>query len=156
MAIARSHPDADFGMLLNLAFRTFKEQLHGHLRERGFADVGAADGYVLRTVQGGDLNLKQLAQALGLTPQGTLKVVDDMVLRGYLTRRADATDGRVKRLQTTARADALLKEARRFHALFEARLRKRLGATGADATRKALEAIVSDRADVRGSRWELL
>lgn len=156
MGSPRSRADLDFGVLLNLSFRAFKLQLHEHLRQKGYADVGDAYGYVLRTLQGADLNLKQLASALGISPQGALKIVDEMVHRGYLARHEDPTDGRVKRLRATARAEALLREARRFHDGFESRLAKALGVGKLAATRQALTAIVENSAPGAGARWELI
>jgi DNA-binding MarR family transcriptional regulator len=134
----------DFGVLLNLAFGSFKNQLHEHLMRRGFDDVGPMYGYVFRFLRDEPNSLKALADWLGMTPQGALKIVDEMVANGYLERREHADDGRVKRLVLTARARQAVQLAKRFHTKFEQDVAKRLGAEAALSARAVLEAIVAD------------
>lgn len=135
----------DFGILLNLGFGAFKDALHDHLAGHGFDDLGGSFGYVLRTLEphGDGMSLKDLAAALAVTPQGTLKIVEDMVAKGYVARTPDAQDSRVKRLSVAPRGEALLAHARAFHRQFEARLAKRHGADALEATRRVLESLAN-------------
>ena len=66
-----------------------------------------------------------------------------MVGNGYVSRSADASDGRVKRLALTARGRAALAQARKFHARCERDLERRLGKRTVAATRQVLEALAS-------------
>lgn len=150
----------DFGILVNVAFGAFKDALHEHLGRAGFADVGRSFGYIVRTLEpaADGLSLKQLAAALDVTPQGALKIVDDMVAKGYVTRTTDATDTRVTRLRVGPRGHALLKEARRFHARFERQLISRHGERAVAQARVVLEGMTEARpgASAPGIRMQLL
>jgi DNA-binding MarR family transcriptional regulator len=134
----------DFGVLLNLAFGSFKNQLHDHLAQHGFDDIGPMFGYVFRFLRAEPHSLKELADWLGMTPQGALKIVDDMVAKDYVERQAHTDDGRVKYLVLTARARAAMKQAQRFHMKFERDLGQQLGPGAALTARTVLEAIVAD------------
>ncbi len=144
----------DFGILLNLAYGRFKGRLHAHLAARGYADVGPSFGYVFRALADGPLLLARLAEVMGISPQGALKIVQEMVDAEYVTREADPSDARAKRLSLTARGRGALTEARRFHARFERELARRTGATAAREARRALEAIVA-MAPLDGDSGEL-
>lgn len=145
MAQARSpSPDAsvDFGVLLNLAFGTFKARLHDALARAGFDDVGSSFGYVFRLLASEPLNLSAVATALAISAPGALKIVNDMVDKGYVERLAHAGDARQKLLALTPRARQAMKAAHRFHGQFEAALARRLGAADAQAARRVLVAVV--------------
>jgi DNA-binding MarR family transcriptional regulator len=138
-----THKPIDFGVLLNLAFGSFKERLHDHLADRGFDDLGPSFGYVFRFLESGPHSLRQVADLLQITPQGALKIINDMVNKGYVRRGDDDRDGRTKPLVLTDRAVAVLRAARSFHRQFEADLKARVGETQATAVRAALEDIAS-------------
>lgn len=133
----------DFGVLLNLAFGAFKGTLHEHLAKQGFDDLGPSFGYVFRLLDAGPQNLRQLADALDITPQGALKIVNDMVNKGYVIRSEDAQDARSKLLSLTARATKAMAAARRFHTKFERDLASRIGEKQSAAARLAMEDIAS-------------
>ena len=134
----------DFGILLNLAFGAFKRQLHAELARIGFDDIGASFGYVFRLLANGPSNLSDVAASLGITAPGALKIVDDMVDKGYVERRKHPGDARQKLLTLTPRAHRAMAAAHDFHVAFERSLADRIGARRASAARAALEAIVAD------------
>ena len=140
----------DFGVLLNLAFGAFKSGLHEAMARAGFDDIGPSFGYVFRLLADEPSNLRHVAEALGMTAPGALKIVNDMVAKGYVERLEHAQDARQKLLGLTPRARKAMRVAHAFHAQFEADLARRIGARDTQATRKLLEAIVSD-ADARSS-----
>lgn len=140
----------DFGVLLNLAFVAFKDALDADLAAAGFDDIGTSFGYVFRLLAEAPCNLSELAKQLGMSSPGALKVVDDMVAKGYASRQADADDRRVKRLELTDRGRAALSRARSFHEQYEQALVQRLGMRQVAATRKLLEAMAASRADRNG------
>lgn len=133
----------DFGIALNLAFNVFKEEMHAALAQEGFDDLGPSFGYVFRLLEDGPRKLRDVAEHLGITAPGALKIVDDMVSKGYVERSDDPEDGRVKQLMLTSRGRQVLAAARRFHARFEAALVKRIGKTEVAACRTALESIAA-------------
>lgn len=150
MAPTRSpSPDApaDLGVLLNLAFGTFKAQLHRELARAGFDDIGASFGYVFRLLAPAPRNLSEVAAALAISAPGALKIVNDMADKGYVERLAHAADARQKLLALTPRALQAMKVAHRFHGQFEAGLARQLGAEDARAARRVLEAIVAAAPD---------
>jgi DNA-binding MarR family transcriptional regulator len=65
-----------------------------------------------------------------------------MVQRGYVERRPDADDSRVKRLRLGPRGRAALSAARRFHATFERRLEKDAGPAAVRQLRRLLQTII--------------
>lgn len=132
----------DFGVLLNVAFVAFKDALDADLAAAGFDDIGSSFGYVFRLLAGAPCNLSELALQLGMSSPGALKVVDDMVSKGYVSRSAVEGDKRSKRLVLTARGLAALNQARSFHQHYEKALAQRLGTNQVAATRMVLEAVV--------------
>lgn len=141
----------DFGVLLNLAFAAFKVDLHAALAKAGFDDVGPSFGYVFRMLEATPLTASDLAQALGMTVPGALKIVNDMVAKGYVERLDSDGDARRKPLDLTPRARAAMRAAHAFHARYEQSLAARVGPKQAQAARRLLEAIV-DESDQRAGR----
>jgi DNA-binding MarR family transcriptional regulator len=75
-----------------------------------------------------------------------------MVDRGYVERKDDAEDKRIRRLLLTARGRAALREARRFHARVERELADALGVKQVANARAVLMALAGESA--RGdTRW---
>ncbi len=137
----------DFGVLLNVAFGAFKQQLHRHLERSGFGDVGPSFGYVFRLLLAQPANLREVAERLGISAPGALKVVDDMEAKGYVERSEHAQDKRIKQLTLTSRGRAAVEAARSFHAQFERELAQRLGASDVAAARHVLEQMVAHMSD---------
>lgn len=131
----------DFGILLNVAFGAFKTQLHARLAQAGFDDLGSSFGYVFRLLDAQPQSLSQVALALGITSQGALKVINDMVAKGYVERHDEPGDARVKRLALTARAKEAMAEAHRFHVQFERALAGQYGDSQLASMRVVLEGI---------------
>jgi DNA-binding MarR family transcriptional regulator len=142
-ASSRRSPE-DFGVLLNLAFGAFKQYLHAELARVGFDDVGSSFGYVFRLLAKEPSNLRDVAAALSITAPGALKIVNDMVAKGYVERHEHPGDARQKLLTLTPRAHRAMAAARNFHVEFERSLASQVGRRQASAARAALEAIVAN------------
>src|SRR6476659_5066628 len=84
----------DFGILLGLAYSAFVDELRAHLAKSGFDRLNRSFGYVARALVDDTLSLRELADRLGITSQGALKIVDDMEANHYLERSPDPGDGR--------------------------------------------------------------
>src|SRR5882757_8137665 len=132
----------DFGIVLGLAYQGFVGHLHAYLARYGLGDAGPTVGYVVRAIADGPLNQRQLSRRLGITDQGTMKIIDDLERQGFVVRVADPEDARARRLELGPRGNALLRVARRFHARFERQLTAELGTSVAIA-RHVLEHIVA-------------
>jgi DNA-binding MarR family transcriptional regulator len=133
--------DIDLGILLGLAYQGFTDELRAALAAQGFDDLGGAYGYVFRALSADELSQRELAGRLGITDQGTAKILTEMVDRGYVERRADPDDARVKRLRLAKRGRDALAAARRFHAAFERRLVRDAGSAAVRSLRKTLELV---------------
>jgi DNA-binding MarR family transcriptional regulator len=137
----------DFGILLGLAYQSFTDLLRAALAKQGFDDLGGAYGYVFRALADAEPSQRELAGRLGITDQGMAKIIAEMVERGYVERRPDAEDSRVKRLRLAARGRAALAAARRFHAAFEHKLRVDVGDGPVRRLRELLQRIAERGAD---------
>src|ERR1041384_4254300 len=131
MVEEKPHLTLDFGILLGLAYQGFTDALRAALAEKGYDDLGGAYGFRGRAED--EPSQRELARRLGITDQGMAKIISEMVERGYVQRHPDPEDSRVNRLRLGQRGRAALAAARQFHAAFERRLQKEVGA---DAVRK--------------------
>lgn len=136
--------EPDFGVLLSVAYGTFFDQLHEHLRDLGFDGFTSRTGFVLRVLarseQSEAMSLRELADVLEMSSPAALKVIDAMVREGYVERVAVPGDRRVRAVTPTPRGHAALAAARRFHADVE----RDLGAHG-PALRAGLT-VIADQA----------
>jgi DNA-binding MarR family transcriptional regulator len=136
--------DLDFGISLALAYQAFVRELHEELARHGLTELGASYGYILRTVEAGPTNQRQLAERLEVSEQAIGKTVNEMVRRKFLARRVDPDDARARRLALGPKGEATLRHAKQFHARFEAKLVRELGDDVA-ATRRVLARIIDAR-----------
>ena len=125
--VEQKRPSLDFGILLGLAYQSFTDLLRTSLAKQGFDDLGGAYGYVFRALVDEEPSQRELALRLGITDQGMAKILSEMVERGYVERRPDPEDSRVKRLRLASRGKSALGAARRFHAAFEQQLGAAMG-----------------------------
>jgi DNA-binding MarR family transcriptional regulator len=139
-----NHKKVDFGILLNLAFQSFKSSLEEALADAGYEDIGRSFGYVFRLLAETSLNLRELADLLDVTPQGASKILADMQSKGYIERREDIHDKRVVRFVLTSRARKALDVAKEFHSSFEVSLARRVGAVQARQVRRVLDDIIAN------------
>lgn len=142
--------DRDFGVTLALGYQVMVRELHAELARHGLTGLGSSYGYILRTVEAGPLNQRQLAERLEVSDQAIGKTVSEMVRRKFLKRRVDPDDARARQLVLGPQGEATLRHAKQFHAKFEAKLAADLGGDVA-ATRRVLAHIIArgDGADAQ-------
>ena len=75
----------DLGVLVALAYGQMVRQLHAHLAQQGFDDLGRSDGYVFRALDLAPLTTSELAERLRISKQGAAQIVADMHADGTLT-----------------------------------------------------------------------
>ncbi|WP_378734258.1 MarR family winged helix-turn-helix transcriptional regulator [Nocardia brasiliensis] len=136
--------DLDFGILLGLSYQEFVRELRETLVADGFDDTGRSDGYVLRSLLRGPMNISELAERLEISKQGAAQIVDDMQRRGYVERRDNPADRRAKLLYPTARGNELVRAAKKFHRRYEQRLIRAHGAEAVAVLRTLLGAIATE------------
>ncbi|QXN96049.1 MarR family transcriptional regulator [Nocardia iowensis] len=134
----------DFGILLGLSYQEFVRELRENLVTEGFEDTGRSDGYVLRSLLRGPMNISELAERLEISKQGAAQIIDDMQRRGYVERRDDPDDRRAKLLYPTARGHDLVQTAKKFHRRYEQRLVRAHGAEAVAVLRTLLGVIATD------------
>ncbi len=144
MAGMTASRNLDFGILLLLADQEFVRGLRAITAEQGFTDQGKSDGFVLRTLGDGPTTITAMAERLEITKQGASQLADDMERRGYVERRPDPSDARVRLLYLTDRGEAALQTARKFHQAYERKLRTRFGDQAIDSMRDVLTAMAGE------------
>lgn len=124
--------------LLAMAFRQLIDRLHERLAEEGWHDVRGPYGFVLLAVRDGEMTATGLTALLGVTKQATSQLLDAMERDGYVARRADAADGRAKRVVITPRGRTLLDAVERIYAELDAEWAAHIGPARVDALRASL------------------
>jgi DNA-binding MarR family transcriptional regulator len=130
--------------LLRGARNTYGEIMHKALAAADCDDVPANGMYMIGglALGAGNAPLSVLVQQLKVSKQAAGKLVDTLVLRGYLKREVDEEDRRRFTVKLTERgwhAAAVQREAREK---IDAELVQRVGAETVAAARKALGALV--------------
>ncbi|MGH2588133.1 MAG: MarR family winged helix-turn-helix transcriptional regulator [Dehalococcoidia bacterium] len=127
----------DLGILLALAYRCFVDELTEGLSQAGFPGTRPAYGYLFRALQGDGLTVSGLAAQLQISKQATVKIVDDMEARGFVTRISNRADRREKTVRLTQRARDLMSVALQIGERVESEMVDQAGAQ-AVATMRAI------------------
>jgi DNA-binding MarR family transcriptional regulator len=134
----------DLGILLALAYASFVEDLRESLAKSGFDDLHASFGYVARNLAQRPLTLRELADRLGISSPGALKIVRELERTKYVERGADPKDARAIRLRLSKRGRAALAAAKAFHASYERSLVKKHGTRSVTHLRELLDAMIAE------------
>jgi MarR family transcriptional regulator, transcriptional regulator for hemolysin len=98
----RLDPYESLGFHCNLTFKAFVAAMEDRLKGTG---VSRAQFLALAHLTAlGPLSQGELANLLSITPATTVRLVDRMERDGWVTRRPDSVDGRVKRVVATEEA----------------------------------------------------
>jgi MarR family transcriptional regulator for hemolysin len=98
----RLDPYESLGFHCNLTYKAFVSALKGKLKGTG---VSQAQFLALAHLTAlGPLSQSELADRLSITPATTVRLVDRMERDGWVVRRTNSEDGRVKRLVPTEKA----------------------------------------------------
>jgi DNA-binding MarR family transcriptional regulator len=131
--------------LLGMAYRQLVDDLHAALRARGWTDVREVYGFVLLAVREADTTTTALAELLGVSKQATSKLLDAMEEGGYVRRRPDEHDGRVKVVGIEPRGRELLDAVEAVYVELEEGWAEVIGVTGLEQTRRRLERVLRSR-----------
>ncbi|KAA2263731.1 winged helix-turn-helix transcriptional regulator [Solihabitans fulvus] len=111
-------PGFELPLRLLLGFRVLIDELHEELARQGHPDVRPMHGFVFQAIGRDGATAAELGRRLGVSKQAAGKTVDALERLGYVTRRADANDGRRKVVRLTDRGyDCLARSARIFEEL---------------------------------------
>ena len=128
--------------LMAIASKSFIDDLHVRLVERGVHDVRPAFGYVLLAAREQPTSVTAVAALMGTTKQAASKLVEVMAAAGFVTREAHAVDARRQAIALTARGREVLVEVEAIYAELEARWAKVLGRDRVEAIRRDLIAVL--------------
>lgn len=118
--------------------RLMVDELIEGLRAAGYTDMTAAHHPVFENIDPEGTRLTTLAARAGMTHQSMGELVRMLELRGYLERRADASDGRVSLVRLTAKGRRAVRQAVEEIARIEAAWLDRFERAGVDADMRAV------------------
>jgi DNA-binding MarR family transcriptional regulator len=81
--------------LMRVARGSYKRAVDVQLAAGGFEDLPTTSGYLLAYLANNEESIPEKIEGLGIKQREFRELVDTLVLRGYLTREIDSTDGRV-------------------------------------------------------------
>jgi DNA-binding MarR family transcriptional regulator len=142
-----NYDDVPTSALLRAASRTYNDAVLGALAQSGCDDLPRRGGYILTAMHWSGASLDSVIEWMGVTKQAVGQSVDALVLRGYLERSPDPSDGRRVNLMLTDRGKEAGRIARSAIQRVDRELRERVGAETLAQTRTALAALLEiDRA----------
>lgn len=129
-------------VLLRGARAAFGSLIRRELDAAGFDDVPPNGLFVLGAVGHGSTPLADVIAALGVSKQTAGALVDTLVVRGYLERRADAVDRRRLTVCLTDRGKGAADVIRAAVSAADADLAAAVGAETVSTARRALAALI--------------
>jgi DNA-binding MarR family transcriptional regulator len=120
-------PPPLIGALLRMPFETVRERMLAGLHERGFGDLVAAHLDVFQYPGPDNQRPSELAKQARMSKQALNYLLGQMERLGYLERRQDAEDQRVKRVHLTERGQAAVRAIREIVLDVESDWERQLG-----------------------------
>jgi DNA-binding MarR family transcriptional regulator len=140
--VARPRPDPSTPTLLRTAYNVLSAAIYRAVSEAGATDMRPAHGNAMEmlAIQDG-LRLTDIAARAGMAPQSMGEIVDDLVAKGYLSRREDPADRRAKRIYLTQKGRDTAQASRIALLEIERRISETLGTDTYQEMRRNLAAI---------------
>jgi DNA-binding MarR family transcriptional regulator len=140
--VARPRPDPSTPTLLRTAYNVLSAAIYRAVSEAGATDMRPAHGNAMEmlAIQDG-LRLTDIAARAGMAPQSMGEIVDDLVAKGYLSRREDPADRRAKRIYLTQKGRDTAQASRIALLEIERRISETLGTDTYQELRRNLAAI---------------
>jgi DNA-binding MarR family transcriptional regulator len=140
--MADTAPQLDLGLAALFAGQALADAVRERLEARGFAGLRFSHGFLVQRLVEAEQSIAALAEALGVTQQAISKTVTELERLGYVRRRADPRDARVRLVALTDRGRAAVDAAREERAAVVAELRDRLGPRRVDAATRLLREVL--------------
>ena len=118
--------------------RVMVDELVERMRAGGYEDTTAAHHPLFENIDPGGTRLTVLAARAGMTHQSMGELVGALEQRGYVERRADPSDGRVRLVVLTAKGRGAVRLAVKEIAAIEAGWLEQVGAAGFELDVRAL------------------
>jgi DNA-binding MarR family transcriptional regulator len=130
--------------LLGRALEVLSDRLHEQLVAAGFDDHRMSHDNVMPHIPPGGITLAELSRRAGITKQAMAELVQDLETKGYLRRRPDPADRRVRIIEFTERGWSAVRTALDGFASVEKELQSRWGPHNFTLLRQMLEDITND------------
>ena len=118
--------------------RVMVDELIERLHRGGFPDMTAAHHPLFESIDPGGTRLTVLAARAGMTHQSMGELVSALEERGYVERRSDPSDGRVRLVVLTEKGRSAVRLAVKEIAAIEAAWLERVGAAGFELDGRAV------------------
>ena len=139
--MSRIPPD-HIGWTLWQAAQAWRREFSRGMVAAGHGWFGQARGNLMQHIGPSGVAQSVLADRAGLTKQAVQQFVDDLAADGIVTREADPTDARARRIVLTERGQAAMRDADRIKAAIEARWRDHLGTAEYDRLDSLLRRLI--------------
>jgi DNA-binding MarR family transcriptional regulator len=130
--------ELDLSLAAMLAGLAMAEEVERRVAKAGFDDLRFSHGFVFQHLLREPLTVGALARAMGVTQQRASKAASELEGLGYVRRKVDPGDARVRRLMLTERGHGAVAAARAARAAVVVELRDRLGARRVSAAEQLL------------------
>jgi DNA-binding MarR family transcriptional regulator len=139
---ATAYEELVLPVLLGVARRSYGAEIHRRLTEAGFTDMPRTGARVVGGLARDGGYARDLASGAGVSKQAVSRLVDTLVLRGYVERVPDEEDRRRVVIRLTERGTAAAEEIRAAVESVDAALVSRVGPDDLERTRATLAALV--------------
>jgi DNA-binding MarR family transcriptional regulator len=138
--------------LLGRALDVLSERLHEQLVAAGFDDHRMSHDKVMPHIPPAGITLAELSRRAGITKQAMAELVQDLETKGYLRRRPDPADRRVRIIEFTERGWSAVRTALDGFAHVEKELQSRWGHHDFTLLRQMLEDVADHAGSGQGRR----
>jgi DNA-binding MarR family transcriptional regulator len=128
--------------LIRAARGTYSRAIHERLANAGFDDVPLSGPYVLGGMANHGIASEDLIRGLQVSKQAASQLIDTLVIRGYLDRRANPDDRRRVTLELTDRGRGAAAAVQAGVQAVDAELLQMIGAQGVASLREGLIALI--------------
>jgi DNA-binding MarR family transcriptional regulator len=133
-------PELDLSLAALFAGWALTDEVTRRMAARGFTGLRFSHGFLVQRLVESEQPIA--AQALDVTQQAVSKTIAELEGLGYVRRRPDPRDARVRLVSLTDRGRAAVDAAREERAAVVEELRERLGARRVDAATRVLREVL--------------
>jgi DNA-binding MarR family transcriptional regulator len=135
-------PELDLSLVALFAGWALTDEVTRRMAARGFTGLRFSHGFLVQRLIVAEQPIAALAEALAVTQQAVSKTVAELERLGYVRRRPDPRDARVRLVALTERGRAAVEAARAERAAVVDDLRERLGPRRIDAATRLLREVL--------------
>jgi DNA-binding MarR family transcriptional regulator len=142
--------DIALPVLLGEGWKTYGRAIRANYAEAGFDDIPKLGPRLLGGIHRGAWEPTDIAGDFGISKQAASKLVDALVVRGYLEREVDPDDRRRMRLTLTDRGRAAAEASWDATDQLDRELEEKVGAEAIRQMRRTVGELIALRYDEQG------